>query len=65
VADVESLRARLDQLAEDLADAALDCLREAAAGGEGAELERRLTRARRAVERASAILGRQGDQDLD
>lgn len=56
---LEELVGRLDALAEDLADLALDRLR--AAGGEAdpapavAE-ERRLTRARRAVEKAAGLL---------
>jgi hypothetical protein len=56
--DHDDLADRLDAIAEELAERALDLLREAAA--EGAEkpppAERRLTRARRAVEKASALL---------
>ncbi|MGH9090281.1 MAG: hypothetical protein ACRDZR_02700 [Acidimicrobiales bacterium] len=56
----EELAARLDALAEDVADLALDRLRAAAADGDDpapalAE-ERRLTRARRAVEKAATLL---------
>lgn len=51
---------RLEALAEDLAEAAYDRLREAVLDGhpDAAALnaERRLTRARRAVEKAAAIL---------
>jgi hypothetical protein len=54
------LAERLSGLAEELADLALDRLREAARGGDGdraaADEERRLTRARRAVEKAAALL---------
>lgn len=47
----EDVRDRLDSIAEDLADLALDALRE-----RDSERERRLTRARRAVEKASHLL---------
>lgn len=57
----ESLAQVRDQLsaaAETLADLAMDALREAIEGDEDArEQERRITRARRAVERAVAVLG--------
>jgi len=57
VADLEALADRLDQLAEELADAALDALRDAIDAGEAKpELERRLTRARRAVQRAASLV---------
>jgi uncharacterized membrane protein YccC len=66
MADLDEIRSRLEQLAEELADVALDRLREAAAQArehgdgdamqEAAAAERRITRARRAVERAVAIL---------
>ncbi len=62
--DVDHLRERLDGIAEELADLAMERLREAIDAG-GTELpvdERRLTRARRAVEKAAAIL-RQGEED--
>lgn len=59
-ASVEDLRDRLSGIAEELADLALERLRAAVAdGGErpaAAGLERRLTRARRAVEKAVAVL---------
>ena len=56
-ADHEDLAARLDQLAEELADAAIEALRDALEAGETKpELERRLTRARRSVERAAALV---------
>ncbi|HEV2369710.1 MAG TPA: hypothetical protein VGR90_07530 [Acidimicrobiales bacterium] len=57
MADLDGIRARLETLAEELADAALDSLREAVGGRGDADDERRITRARRAVERAVAILG--------
>ena len=49
---------RLDNVAEELADLALDHLRRAAETGKGSRPpeERQLTRARRSVERAAAIL---------
>jgi hypothetical protein len=56
--EFDDLRRRLDAIAEELADLALSRLRESIDAG-GAELpvdERRLTRARRAVEKAVAIL---------
>ena len=65
MADLDDLVGRLEALAEDLADAALDRLRQNAdavrSGGEPdpdltAE-EKRITRARRAVEKAASLLG--------
>lgn len=64
MSDLEDLSDRLAAVAEELADAALDRLREAShrTGDDGrpdpatlAE-ERRITRARRAVEKAAALL---------
>lgn len=57
-ADIDDIRARLEAIAEELADLALDRLREAVEGGatRAPADERRLTRARRAVEKALAIL---------
>ena len=56
-ADVDHLRDRLDGIAEELADLAIDRLRAAVDGDEGAAAEeRRLTRARRAVEKAASLL---------
>ena len=54
--DLEELRSRLEAIADELADAALDRLREAAAHGGDADEERAITRARRAVERAAHLL---------
>jgi len=65
VPDLDDIAERLGSIAEDLADAALDRLRQNAdsvrAGGEPdpdltAE-EKRITRARRAVEKAATLLG--------
>lgn len=57
------LRDRLAAIEEELADAALDCLRAAVDGDdEAAARERRLTRARRAVAKAVQLLdGGEGD----
>jgi hypothetical protein len=59
---IDDLRARLEGIAEELADLALDQLRQAVDAGPDERAartaeERRLTRARRAVEKAAAILG--------
>jgi len=58
VADLDDLRAQLEAIAEELADLAITALREAVEGGADArpELERRLTRARAAVEKAAHLL---------
>ena len=61
--EFDDIRARLEAIAEELADLAIIRLRESIDAG-GDELpvdERRLTRARRAVEKAIAIL-RQPDE---
>jgi hypothetical protein len=63
--EFQDIRARLEGIAEELADLAMDRLRESIDAG-GRELpldERRLTRARRAVERAVAILAEPDDCD--
>ena len=58
MADLESLKERCDVLAEELADVALELLREAVDGDEdAARTEKRVTRARRAVEKAAGLLG--------
>jgi hypothetical protein len=59
VADLEGLRARLEGIAEELSDAAMDVLRQALEEGAVGrpDAERRITQARRAVERAAAALG--------
>ena len=56
--EFDDIRHRLETIAEELADLAIVRLRESIDAG-GSELpvdERRLTRARRAVEKAAAIL---------
>jgi hypothetical protein len=61
----EEIRRRLEGIAEELADLAIERLRESIDAG-GSELpldERRFTRARRAVEKAIAILGQSDDRD--
>ena len=55
--DLDHLRERLEGISEELADLAIDRLRSAVDGNEGAAAEeRRLTRARRAVEKAAGLL---------
>ena len=61
--EFDDIRARLEAISEELADLALVRLRESIDAG-GNELpvdERRLTRARRAVEKAAAILAEPDD----
>lgn len=57
--DIEDLRDRLQSIADDLADLALQRLRAAVELDDPAPVadERRLTRARRAVDKAIAVLG--------
>jgi hypothetical protein len=70
-ADLADLAARLDAIAEELADLAIDRLREAAGtvrdGGTPdpriAAEEKRITRARRAVEKASVLLAEPAPAD--
>lgn len=60
--EFEDIRGRLEAISEELADLAIQRLRDSIDAG-GTELpvdEKRLTRARRAVEKAAAIL-REGD----
>ncbi len=60
--DLDHLRERLEGIAEELADLAIDRLRAAVDGAESAAAEeRRLTRARRAVEKAANLLASPGD----
>ena len=68
----DELRERLEDIGEALADLAMDALRSAledgddAAAAEGKARERRLTRARRSVEKAAALLAdREPDPDLE
>jgi hypothetical protein len=61
--EFDDVRARLQGIAEELADLAIERLRESIDAG-GKELpvdERRLTRARRAVEKAISILAEPDD----
>ena len=63
--EFDEIRSRLEGIAEELADLAIVRLRESIDAG-GTELpvdERRLTRARRAVEKAAAILGEPDDSE--
>ncbi|WP_334141809.1 hypothetical protein [Rhabdothermincola sp.] len=63
--EFDEIRGRLEVIAEELADLAIERLRECVDAG-GTELpvdERRLTRARRAVEKAAAILREPDDSD--
>jgi hypothetical protein len=63
--ELQDIRRRLEAIAEELADLAIIRLRESIDAG-GTELpldERRLTRARRAVERAAGILAEPDDTD--
>ena len=63
--EFEDIRNRLEGIAEELADLAIIRLRESIDAG-GTELpveERRLTRARRAVEKAANILREPDDAD--
>jgi uncharacterized protein YheU (UPF0270 family) len=64
--ELADIRARLEGIAEELADLAIIRLRESIDAG-GVELpldERRMTRARRAVEKAAAILAEPDDNDF-
>ena len=66
--EFDDIRHRLEAIAEELADRAIEVLREAVERGETARpaLERRLTRARAAVERAVGLLsGDAGDAPDD
>jgi hypothetical protein len=63
--EFQDIRRRLEAIAEELADLAIQRLRDSIDAG-GTELpvdERRLTRARRAVEKAAAILGEPDEPD--
>ena len=69
MADVAS---RLEGVVEELTDIALDALRRATSGdpdsaeaGEAIAVERRIVRARRAVEKAISVLAPTGDSLLD
>jgi predicted ABC-type ATPase len=65
--EFQHIRERLLAISEELADLAIERLRESIDAG-GSELpvdERRLQRARRSVERAAAILNQPDDADID
>jgi ABC-type phosphate/phosphonate transport system ATPase subunit len=66
MSDLDDIRARLETIADELAEKALDVLREAVEKGETGRPaeERRLTRARAAVERAMGILADAPSDDL-
>ena len=63
--EFDDIRGRLEAIAEELADLAIARLRESidAGGGELPVDEKRLTRARRAVEKAANILREPDDTD--
>lgn len=64
MSNTQDLRDRLAGIAEELADVAIDKLKLAAHGDEDAgQQERRITRARKAVEKAVALLGGPDDAD--
>jgi len=67
MAGLDDLIAQLRSVSEDLADRAISVLSEASRAGETRrpEAERALTQARRAVEKAIAILERQSQQSGD
>jgi hypothetical protein len=58
MADIDDIRARLESIAEELTDLAIAALREAVEAGaeKRPDLERRLSRARTAVEKAAHLL---------
>jgi hypothetical protein len=62
--EFDDLRRRLEAISEELADLAIERLRESidAGGNEFPVDERRLTRARRAIEKAIGILGEPDDR---
>ena len=65
--EFDDIRRRLEAISEELADLTLQRLRESIDAG-GAELpvdEKRLARARRAVEKAIAVLGEADDRGDD
>ncbi len=64
--EFDDIRSRLEAIAEELADLAIARLRDSIDAG-GTELpvdERRITRARRAVEKAVHLLGAPDDGDI-
>lgn len=59
---LEDVTERLGSIAEDLADVALERLRKAAESGVPDPAERVITRARRSVEKAAALLRSLGEE---
>ena len=62
---LDDIRGRLEDIAEELADLALDRLKDSVASGTDTSVERRLTRARRAVEKAASMLAAQSEPGAD
>jgi hypothetical protein len=65
--EFDDIRSRLEAISEELADLAIARLRDSIDAG-GTELpvdERRITRARRAVDKAASLLADRTDLDLD
>ena len=57
MADLDDIRSRLEGIAEELGDVALETLRDAVrAGATKSDEEKRITRARNAVEKAARLL---------
>ena len=65
MSSIDELSSQLQRISEELADKALDVLKQAHRAGESKrpEVERTLTQARRAVEKAVNLLGRTNSGD--
>ena len=65
MSSIDDLVTQLKLISDDLADKALDVLKQAHRAGESKrpEVERTLTQARRAVEKAVNLLGRTNSED--
>ncbi|MEO5973759.1 MAG: hypothetical protein ABIQ38_00945 [Ilumatobacteraceae bacterium] len=65
MSSIDELTNQLQRISEELADKALDVLKQAHRAGESKrpEVERTLTQARRAVEKAVNLLGRTNSDD--
>lgn len=65
MSSIDELTTQLQRISEEIADKALDLLKQAHRAGESKrpELERTLTQARRAVEKAVNLLGRTSSDD--
>ncbi len=60
---LEELRIRLQAVSDDIGDMSIELLREAVEAGRGRpELDRTLSKVRRSVDKAVALLGRVDDQ---